>query len=133
MFEWKRAEKAEQHPWRCLFCVEQDDVIDTGLETEAGRIYVCKNHVRTGARLFGFSKGTEQDRLMAAAEELSAMEKERDQLRRTSEEALENEATAQAQAADLMEERDQLQERVRQLTERITGEGRALLELAKRS
>jgi len=138
MYDWQKLEGAILYPHRCIFCVEQKDVVDSELDLELGqarwgRVYICKNHGRAIARAFGFSKGKEQDRIANAAATVGAIEKERDDYKARCETVEDERAEAMARVEMLESERDLLQGRVSQLTERIVGEGRALLELAKRN
>ena len=134
MFDWQRVDGATLYPFRCLFCVEQRDVLDTMLDLEVGqlkwgRVYVCKNHARTGARLFGLSKGKEQERLLTADDALATLEKERDEYKKNAEVLGVMVKTVEGEAAAVREERDNLRGRVKQLEYRLAQEARAALEL----
>src|SRR6266496_2041770 len=68
-------------PTRCATCPSQKGpMLDTGNEYPTpggiGRLYLCRQCLRHGARLAGFSKGKEMDRLVNAAEELEALGKD---------------------------------------------------------
>src|SRR6266576_6230841 len=79
MSDWNKLAAADQFPFRCVSCLNAHEVLDTFVEVPAwGRVFICKQCVRTGARMYGFSKGKEQDRLETASVELAEMAKERD-------------------------------------------------------
>jgi hypothetical protein len=69
-------------PARCLLCPSQKGpILDTGVDTPfpgpnaAGAVYVCRTCARKIARIYGFAKGEQLEKLENAAEELAALEK----------------------------------------------------------
>ena len=130
MYDWQRVEGATLFPFRCVACAEQRDVLDTGGQIpQWGQIYLCKNCARTAARLFGFSKGKELDRLSGAAEVLDSVEGERDQYKAERDELQKELMKADLALDEATKENAQLKGRVAQLQSRIAEEAKAALEL----
>src|SRR6266498_2022944 len=130
MNEWVKVDVPTQFPMRCTTCQNAKDLLDTWVELPGGwRVYYCKVCARHAARAFGFSKGKEQDRLANATDVLAEKDKEIADYKRLYEDARERTTMLVADGNAKADHIVFLEGRLEQLTQRLAGEGRALLEL----
>ena len=130
MYDWQKVEGATLFPYHCVSCLNQRDVLDTNVDLpQWGHVYVCKVCARTSARIFGFSKGKEQDKLANAAEVVEELEKLVEETNGERKRLGDELIKAELHNDSLMKENAQLKGRVAQLQSRIADEARAALEL----
>jgi hypothetical protein len=132
LLDWQKVDTPTIFPMRCVTCPEAHDLLDTHVEILGhGHVYVCKNCARTAARLHGWSKGKEQDRLSNAIDVLKAKDKEIAEYKTMLEEAVTEAHLYGKQVETLRAELEMQTSRVTQLTARMQHDGRALLELVE--
>jgi DNA repair exonuclease SbcCD ATPase subunit len=85
---FRRVDSAPLAPCGCMICGGTKDLADLMQEFSAQqlRLYICRVHAREIAKVFGYYKGEEQDRLMNIREELTAKERELEEQRQRSDE-----------------------------------------------
>ena len=116
-------------PFRCTFCQNQHDLVDTQVELIGGlHGYICRNCVRAAAQKMNYV-GKGADRIETLTSQADVAEKERDQYKTERDEAQKELLSTQFELENAQKENANLRGRVAQLQSRIAEEARAALEL----
>jgi DNA repair exonuclease SbcCD ATPase subunit len=70
MLEYQQITVAVMWPSKCFCGSQTGPFVDTFIERNGERVYICKSCAKRVSRVFGFADGAQLDRLMNASDEL---------------------------------------------------------------